>query len=285
MSHSKKSHKRKRSSSDEERNSSIVKKVQNNASLINDFHLELEKRPKNEIPKKPLTWPNHMLIFGATQAGKTRLIANLLDNVEEVYDFNSASSIEERKLVVVSPIPQLEIAEYMTTRSLWDLELYNDLDLNEDFEKHLKKCFLNISPRSINILLLDDVLTQAKSNQIIFLNKWFSYFRHINVSIIATVHSYDIKFLTIIDQTAMIVAMYCLNTSTVLRHILGRCLYKGTAKVWSEIRRIFLANLKKHDYICMNFSKEALSSEIFFITDTLFNLQKGLKLQQIVYKM
>ena len=249
-----------------------------------NFHLEIEEKQSNDFPETPLTWPNHMLVFGATQAGKTQLIANLLDNIEKVYNLKDCQ-IKERKRVVISPIPDLEIANYMATKHFWDMELYNDLDFNEEFENHLKNCFQNTSSNNINILLLDDILTHTRPNQIIFLNKWFSYFRHINVSIIATIHSYDIKFSTIIDQSGMIVAMYCLNTSNVLRNILARYLYKGSAKVWGEIRRIFLSMLKKHDYICMNFSKEALSSDVFFITTTLFKAKRGLKLHQIVSKI
>ena len=245
-----------------------------------DFNLEIEEITKGD-PKKILKWPSHMLIFGSTQAGKTSLIADMLDNINKVYIFDKEPI--ERKLIVVSPIPQLEIADKMSSTNLWDMELYNNLDLlSEDFEDHLINQFRKSSPNAVNILLLDDILTHAKHNQIDFLNKLFAYFRHINVSILATVHSYDIRFSTIIDQSGLIITMFCLNTSNVIRNILMRYLYKGTAKVWKEVRRIFISHLRKHDYLCLNFSKESLSSEVFFITDTLFNARRGVTLSQIV---
>ena len=247
------------------------------------LHLKLEKKSVKNNTKKPLNYPNHMLIFGSTQAGKTRLISDLLDDIESVYNFDF--DIKQRKLVVISPIAELEIADHMSTQRLWDIELYNNLNIEEEFENHLKSNVFLDSPNSINILLLDDVLTQTKANDVIALNKWFSYFRHINVSIIATVHSYDLKYSTIIDQAGMVVSMYCMNTSSVIRDILKRHLYKGTAKVWNELRRLFISKLKSHDYICLNFTKEALSSQIFFITTTLFNPAYGVNMCQILQKM
>ena len=247
------------------------------------LHLKLEKKSVKNNTKKPLNYPNHMLIFGSTQAGKTRLISDLLDDIESVYNFDF--DIKQRKLVVISPIAELEIADHMSTKQLWDIELYNNLNIEEEFENHLKSNVFLDSPNSINILLLDDVLTQTKANDVTALNKWFSYFRHINVSIIATIHSYDLKYSTIIDQAGMIVSMYCMNTSSVLRDILKRHLYKGTAKVWNELRRLFISKLKSHDYVCLNFTKEALSSQIFFITTTLFNPAHGVNIRQILQKM
>ena len=249
----------------------------------NDCTLEIEKISREERMKCPLIWPSHMLVFGSTITGKTTLISDILDHVNLVYDFRNSHS--GGKLIVVSPIHKLEIAEKMSTISSWDIELYNDVELNKDFEDHLIKRFRLAPPNTKKILLLDDILTQANHSQIIFLNKLFAYFRHENISIIATVHSYDIKFSTIIDQVGLIVAMYCLNTSTVIRSILTRYLYKGTAKVWKELRRLFLAKLRKHDYICLNFTKESLSSEVFFVTNNLFYINKGVSLSQIVSKM
>ena len=249
----------------------------------NDFTLEIEKVSREERMKRPLIWPSHMLVFGSTMAGKTTLISDILDHVNLVYDFRGSYS--GGKLIVVSPIHKLEIAEKLSTISSWDIELYNDVELNKDFEDHLIKRFRLAHPNTKKILLLDDILTQANHSQIIFLNKLFAYFRHENISIIATVHSYDIKFSTIIDQVGLIVAMYCLNTSTVIRSVLTKYLYKGTAKVWKELRRLFLAKLRKHDYICLNFTKESLSSEVFFVTNNLFYINKGVSLSQIVSKM
>ena len=249
----------------------------------NDFTLEIEKVSREERMKRPLIWPSHMLVFGSTMAGKTTLISDILDHINLVYDFRGSYS--GGKLIVVSPIHKLEIAEKLSTISSWDIELYNDVELNKDFEDHLIKRFRCAPSNTTKILLLDDILTQANHSQIIFLNKLFAYFRHENISIIATVHSYDIKFSTIIDQVGLIVAMYCLNTSTVIRSILTRYLYKGTAKVWKELRRLFLAKLNKHDYICLNFTKESLSSEVFFVTNNLFYINKGVSLSQIVSKM
>ena len=248
-----------------------------------NLHLEIEKISKNEVPKCSLSWPAHILVFGSTMAGKTTLISDILDNIELVYNFKDSHS--KGKLIVVSPIQSLEIADKLSSFSSWDIELYHNVDLNEDFEEHLIKQFRSAPQNKVKILLLDDILTQSTPTQITFLNRLFAYLRHENISIIASVHAYDIKFATIIDQVGLIVAMYCLNTSTVIRNILMRYLYKGTAKVWKELRRIFLTALNKHDYVCLNFTKESLSSEVFFVTNNLFYTTKGIKLSQIISKM
>ena len=249
-----------------------------------DFTLEIEKLSRKERTKCPLIWPSHILVFGSTMAGKTTLISDILDRLNSVYDFKD-SHYSGGKLIVVSPIHKLEIAEKMSTISSWDVELYNDVGLNKEFEDHLIKTFRLAPPNTAKILLLDDILTQANPRQITFLNKLFAYFRHENISIIATVHSYDVKFSTIMDQVGLIAVMYCLNTSTVIRNVLVRHLYKGTAGVWKEIRRLFMANLNKHDYICLNFTKESLSSEVFFVTNDLFHVRKGVSMSQILNKM
>ena len=248
-----------------------------------NLHLEIEHLSKKEKPKPPLSWPAHVLVFGSTMAGKTTLISDILDNIELVYDFKNSHS--KGKLIVISPIQTLEIADKLSTFSSWDIELYHNIELNEEFEEHLIKQFNRAPQNKVKILLLDDILTQSTNTQIRFLNKMFAYLRHENISIIASVHAYDIKFSTIIDQVGMIIVMYCLNTSTVIRNILMRHLYKGTANVWKELRRNFLTALNKHDYICLNFTKESLSSEVFFVTNNLFYITKGIKLSQIVSKM
>ena len=248
-----------------------------------DFYLEIERAHKKDIHKHALSWPSHILVFGSTMSGKTSLIANMLDHIHLLYNFKSPHIIG--KLIVISPIQTLEIENKLSSFSSWDIELYHDVKLDEDFEEHLIKQFRLTPKNMIKILLLDDTLTQANHTQIIFLNKLFTYFRHENISIIASIHSYDIKFSTIIDQSGLIVAMYCLNTSTVIRNILMRYLYKGSAKVWKELCRLFLTQLNKHDYVCLNFTKESLSSEVFFITNNLFHITKGIKLFQIINKM
>lgn len=247
----------------------------------NEIHLEIEHtHTKNDCV---LRWPSHMLVFGSTMSGKTSLISDILDNIELVYQFSTPRL--KGKLIVVSPIHTLEIAAKMSSVSCWDIELYNVIELNREFEEHLIERFRLVPENMVKVLLLDDILTQSSHNQIILLNKLFAYFRHEGVSIIATVHSYDIKFSTIIDQAGLIVSMYCLNISTVVRSILRRCLYKGTAKVWKELRRIFFTKLQKHDYICLNFSKESLSSEVYFVTNNLFYPKTGINLSQIIGKM
>ena len=248
-----------------------------------DFHLEIEQTVKKTRTKHALSWPSHILVFGSTMSGKTSLIADILDQINLLYNFKTPHIIG--KLIVISPIQTLEIENKLSSFPSWDIELYHNIELNEDFEEHLIKQFRLTPKNMIKILLLDDILTQANHTQIILLNKLFAYFRHENISIIASVHSYDIKFSTIIDQSGLIVAMYCLNTSTVIRNILMRYLYKGTAKVWKELRRLFLTKLNKHDYISLNFTKESLSSETFFITNNLFHITKGIRLSQIVNKM
>ena len=258
-------------------------RLQSSKTPSKNLYLEIEHIPKTEEPKCPLSWPAHVLVFGSTMAGKTTLISDILDNVELVYNFKNPHS--KGKLIVVSPIQTLEIADKLSTFSSWDIELYHNVDLNEEFEEHLIKQFRLVPQDKVKILLLDDILTQSTHTQMIFLNRLFAYLRHEDISIIASVHAYDIKFSTIIDQVGLVVAMYCLNTSTVIRNILMRYLYKGTANVWRELRRNFLTTLSKHDYICLNFTKESLSSEVFFVTNSLFYITKGIKLFQIVSKM
>ena len=56
------------------------------------FRLEIEEIPQKEEPKKALTWPGHMLVFGEMLTGKTSLIANVLDDIEELYNFRGSQT-------------------------------------------------------------------------------------------------------------------------------------------------------------------------------------------------
>ena len=157
-----------------------------------NLHLEIEHLSKKEEPKPPLSWPAHVLVFGSTMAGKTTLISDILDNIELVYDFKNSHS--KGKLIVISPIQTLEIADKLSTFSSWDIELYHNIELNEEFEEHLIKQFNRVPQNKVKILLLDDILTQSTHTQIIFLNRMFAYLRHEDISIIASVHAYDSDF-------------------------------------------------------------------------------------------
>ena len=114
-----------------------------------DFSLEIENCYEKNRSKYPLTWPSHMLVFGSTMSGKTTLISNILDNIDLVYSFEKPCNIG--KIIVVSPIDTLEIANYMSSIHSWDIELYNNIEMNEEFEEHLIKRFRLLPENTENI--------------------------------------------------------------------------------------------------------------------------------------
>ena len=172
----------------------------------------------------------------------------------------------------------------MKSVSEWDITLFNHMNLDASFEKHIKDSFES-SSYYINILLMDDFLIQTSKSQMTVINRIFSYYRHINVSIISTIHSYDKRFGTIIEQSALVAAMYGFNQTTILRNVLKYHIYNGIAKVIRAIRKLYFDKMRAHEYLCFNFTKNAISSAQYFVTDNLFSPNNGITLQQIIQRI
>ena len=136
-----------------------------------------------------------------------------------------------------------------------------------------------------NILLLDDFLVQSNEHQMQIINSIYSTYRHLNVCVISTIHSYHKKFLTILEQSGLVISMYGFAQVSFLRNIMKSKIFKGTADIIREIQKLFRTRMKAHSYISLNFSKEAICSEKFFVTDSVFRPDHGIVLKQILEKM
>ena len=130
-------------------------------SHCDDFSLEIERCCEKSHSKYPLTWPSHMLVFGSTMSGKTTLIANILDNIDLVYSFEKPYNAG--KIIVVSPIDTLEIANHMSSIHSWDIELYNNIEMNEEFEEHLIKRFRLLPENTLKISDLKKTLHKRRT--------------------------------------------------------------------------------------------------------------------------
>ena len=243
--------------------------------------LYMETFVDNNIDTR-ISYPNHICVFGSTQSGKSSLIGEILDNVDKVYSLDENKFLfGGKKIIIISPIEELEIGNFMKSKSEWEITLFNNMNLDNDFETQIKNSF-KVSSNYINILLLDDFLIQASMTQMNIINQIFSYYRHMNVSVIATIHSYNKRFGTILEQSAIILTLYGFNQITILRNVLKYHIYKGTAKIIRKIRKLYLDKMKAHQYICLNFSKKAISSDQYFITDNVFSPSHGITLHQII---
>ena len=248
---------------------------------MEDKNLHIEQFESTKIETK-ISYPNHFCICGPTQSGKSHLIASILDNIDQVFSFQN--SMSNKKLVIVSPLDRAEIADLMHSKLEWEITLFNVLDFDSDFENQLSECF-KISQNDINILLFDDYLVQMSEKQMKIINRIYATYRHMNVSVFSSIHSYDQRFVTVFEQSAMILVLYGFSQITFLRNALKHHFYKGTASIVRAIRNVYEKSQGAHKYLALNFSKRAIASEQYFITDNIFNPSKGIVLKQILNKL
>ena len=253
----------------------------------NDLLLHIEKFENPKIDTR-ISYPNHVILCGTTQSGKSSLIARILDNIDQVYAFPTKSKNESvfksKKIIIFSPMDEVEIAKLMKTKNEWEISLYNIMSITRDVETEIRYAFSE-SQNLINILLLDDFLVQSNEHQMQIINSIYSTYRHLNVCVISTIHSYHKKFLTILEQSGLVISMYGFAQVSFLRNIMKSKIFKGTADIIREIQKLFRTRMKAHSYISLNFSKEAICSEKFFVTDSVFRPDHGIVLKQILEKM
>ena len=170
---------------------------------------------------------------------------------------------------------------YTKTFSDWNVSLYSSQKFGRSLVTEIIEEFRN-SDSSIKFLLIDDYLISANSRDMSILNEMFAYFRHLNVSIIATLHSFDKRFKVVIQQTGIVIVLYSLSTSMFLQNILLNYFHKGTAALVRKIKKCYLSKMSMHSYICLNFTKEAMCGNLFFLSDNVFSPKLGITIQQIL---
>ena len=251
----------------------------------------MERREKNihfaldhflDQKDSKVSYPNHCIVIGSTQSGKSSLIAKIFDSIQNVFHFNKIIN-NEKKLIVISPSPHLEISQLMKTKNEWKMSLYSSQSFSQHLINEVKHDFSQ-SNADIKILVIDDFFIQAveKGKYLSILNEIYAYFRHLNISIFSTIHAYDVKFKTLIQQAAIIVCMFTPNLISVLRSILRSHFYKGTAAVVRGLVDLYIKEMSIHDYIVIFNTKESMAGDIFYITDTLFNPTRGLTSRQFL---
>ncbi len=158
----------------------IQSRSQNNPTFVVDEFVD------NQDTKIP--YPNHAVIIGTTQSGKTSLIAEIFDSIDEVFSFDKNMN-DEKKMIVISPMNYLEICDMMKSRNEWSVTLFSSLDFSQNLVSEIKNRFSE-SCASIKILLIDDFFVSAakKPKHIAILNEIYALFRHENVSIFSTMH-------------------------------------------------------------------------------------------------
>ena len=245
--------------------------------MENDFVIdEFLDNTSNKLP-----FPTHMVILGPTQSGKSFLIGKILDQISDVYIFNRALN-GKQKMIVISPIQDLEIADIMSNAGSWDISLYPSQKFDERLVLEIKDQFEK-SDASIKILLVDDFLLKAVKNvkHLSLLNEIYSYFRHLNICIVSTLHAYDNNYKNLIQQAGVIICMYGPSIIGSLRRILTPYFFQGTADLVRKLQRCYINHMTLHNYIVLNNTKESMASELFYITNNIFNPKSGLTIQQL----
>ena len=229
-----------------------------------------------------INYPNHCVVIGATQSGKSSLIAKIFDSIQNVYCFNKVLN-GKKKLVIISPMPELEIYNLMKSKNDWVMTLYSSQNFSQHLITEIKKDFSQ-SNADINILLIDDFVIQAakKPKYLAILNEIYAYFRHMNISIFSTLHSYDRVFQDLIQQAAMIICMNTPYLVSVLRSVLRPHFYLGTASVVRGLVDVYIKDMSIHDYLVIFNTKESMAGDIFYISDSCFNPKFGLTSKQFL---
>ncbi len=234
----------------------------------------------DNLPNK-ITFPNHGVFLGGSQSGKSTLIAKMLDNIIDVYTFPRPLN-GKKSLVIISPAPTIEISKIMTTNHQWDIVMYSSNDFGKSLLEELYTKW-RTENYSINILLIDDVLSSLrKREQYSCINELYTYARHLNVSVLSTMHCYDRCFKTIFQNCGMVVIMYGPSITSSLRSVLYFNHFKGTSDIVRALQKCYVNRMTIHNYIYINTSKEAFSGCQFYITNNLFNPKSGLTIKQFL---
>ena len=235
----------------------------------------------DNLPNK-ISFPNHGVFLGGSQSGKSTLIAKILDNVTNVYTFPRYLN-GRKSLVIISPAPTIEISKIMTTNHQWDIIMYSSNDFGKSLMDELYTKW-RTEDNCINILLIDDVLSSLrKREQYSCINELYTYVRHLNVSVLSTMHCYDKCFKTIFQNSGIVVIMYGPSITSSLRSVLYFNHFKGTSDIVRGLQKCYVNGMTIHDYIYINTSKEAFSGSQFYITDNLFNPKNGLTIKQFIF--
>ena len=234
----------------------------------------------DNLPNK-INFPNHGVFLGASQSGKSSLIAKMLDNITDVYNFPRHLN-GKKSLVIISPAPTIEISKIMTSSHQWDIVMYSSNDFGKSLLDELYTKW-RTGNYSINILLIDDVLSSLrKREQYSCINELYTYVRHLNVSVLSTMHSYDHSFKAIFHNSGIIVVMYGASITSSLRSVLYFNHFKGTSDITRGLRKCYINRMSIHDYIYINTTKESFSGCQFYITNNLFNPKSGLTIKQFL---
>ena len=229
-----------------------------------------------------ITYPNHAVILGSTQSGKTCLLAKMFDSIDTVYKFTKPLN-GRKMMVVISPIDYLEIAEKMLTSDEWSMSLYSSRNFDSNLILAIKNQFEE-SDASIKILLIDDFFMKAAKNpkQIAILNEIYCFFRHMNISVFSTMHCYDMVFKDLIQQAAVIICMFTPSIFSILRSILRPHYFLGTANLVRGLKKCYINKMRIHDYLVIYNTKESFAGQNFYISDNIFNPRYGITNRQFL---
>ena len=237
---------------------------------------------KDNKPNK-ICWPLHGVVLGPTMAGKTSLMCNILDSVDNVYTFSQPLN-GRKTLVVISPNKtSIELSEKMDTKAEWDIIQYGSDDFGESLVNILRLKFI-AQESSINVLVVDDTAVRALQNRHMrtCLNNLYTSFRHLNVSVWTMLHTYDRLFRPMMDNAGVVIVMFSPSIMHDLRCILSQTFFRGTADIVRDLKSVLVEDMELHDYIVLNKSKEAFSGLQFYITNTIFNPKQGMTVRQFL---
>jgi len=227
--------------------------------------------------KNTVQFPEHMLVIGRTNSGKSSLIGSVFSNINTVYRRYTKDNI----IILISPHEAIDYNFLRRFNSLEDWKIIHFFmhSLNEEGMESVLKYLEKEKLLGKEIFLfLDDLAINgyASKRANSFILKLFSTFRHKNIAVIATVQVGDKEFKPLMENSGFIVIMKHFGYHKCLEMILRN--FVTSIKVPTLIRSLspFLGSTESiGDHIVINFSQAAMTNEIFFITNTIFEPRYG----------
>ena len=233
--------------------------------------------------KNLVSFPEHMLIIGRTNSGKSCLVGDILSNIDKIYQRYTKDNI----IIMLSPHDTIEknFLRRFNSAQDWKILHFSMQTFDEESMESVLKYMdeENIIGREV-FLFVDDlaiggrISKQADS----FILKAFATFRHKNISLIVTIQVCGKEFRPVMENSGLVVIMKHFGYHKCLEMILRN--FVTSIKIPALLRSIspFLENKDNvGDHIVLNFSRRSMRNELYFITDTIFEPQYGYKRKSV----
>lgn len=223
--------------------------------------------------KNVITFPQHMLLVGKTNSGKSMLVADIFSNIDDVYRRSAKDNI----IISISPNDSIEqnFLDRFNSKDDWRIIHFSMNMITEegisDILSYIKK--EGLLGKEI-FLFIDDLAIQGYSSKHTnsFILKMLATFRHKNIALIITIQVGDKEFRPLMENSGYIIVMKYFGYHKCLEMILRS--FMPSIKLPSLIRALghYLEGQQLiGEHTVVNLSQAAMQNEVFFITNTIFN--------------